>query len=129
MKIMPSAHKASLLVVEGDSGHLGHAIATLEKAGFRVEAVESLNDMLSAVAAAPFDLVLIDASMAELDGFKATRKLCAGQSTSIPIVLMAAEKAEFSESKRRALGVGHQMRKPLGSESAREVLRCILPYT
>ena len=74
--------------------------ATVEVAGNGREALEILRS-----AAVPFDLVLMDVQMPEMDGFEATRQIRADPALAgVPVVAMTANAGE--DDRRRCLEAG-----------------------
>ena len=65
-------------------------------------------------AGTPFDLVLLDAMMPELDGFAVAERIRANQETARIPVLMLTSSGELGEIARsRALGIGSYLIKPI----------------
>jgi two-component system, sensor histidine kinase and response regulator len=68
----PAGRQLRVLVAEDNSINQRVARALLERQGHRVEVVATGRAAVEALQARPFDLVLMDIEMPELDGFEAT---------------------------------------------------------
>jgi signal transduction histidine kinase len=80
--------------------------AMIEIDGHRVTFAENGLQAVDAVAAQPFDLVLMDLHMPELDGIGATRAIRSldGPAARVPIVALTAD--AFAETRQRCLEAG-----------------------
>ncbi len=80
---------------------------------------------LDALAHEPFDLVLMDCQMPEMDGFEATkaiRKSHLTRNSNIPIVAMTGHTEEKSREACLAAGMNDHVSKPVGKELLTEIL-------
>jgi signal transduction histidine kinase/DNA-binding response OmpR family regulator len=103
-------------------GRLGHAVKLVTNGKDAVRAYESQEDE-------PFDLVLMDVQMPELDGLEATRlirKLEAGTDAHIPIVAMTAHAMKGDRERCLAAGMDDYLSKPI---RARELERVVERWT
>ena len=84
--------KLRILLAEDNRVNQEVAATMLRRRGHTVTVVSNGRAAVSAVAAqGPFDLVLMDIQMPELDGFEATREIRAGAvGASVPIVALTA---------------------------------------
>ena len=98
-----------VLVVDDDPLVLQFVRATLERAGYRVEAVTSAAEALASYAAAardPFRLVLSDVVMPEISGVDLARRLW-GRDGDARVLFMSGQQVEH-------LGVDELPRQPAG---------------
>lgn len=84
--------KGRILLVEDSAANQVVALAMLRKAGFTVDAVANGLEAVAAVRSLPYDLVLMDLAMPEMDGITATRMIrnLQGAMSKITIVAMTA---------------------------------------
>jgi len=70
------------------------------------------------LAILPYDLILMDCHMPEMDGYAATRAIRAqkGVSSRVPIVALTAEAMEGARERCLAEGMDDYIAKPLKSE-------------
>ena len=81
-----------ILLAEDSQANQLVATNILRKAGFTIDAVANGMEALTAVQTLPYDLVLMDLQMPEMDGFEATRSIrqLKAECRDIPIVAMTA---------------------------------------
>ena len=98
--------------------------AMIEIDGHRVTFAENGLQAVEAIGAQPFDLVLMDLHMPELDGIGATRTIRAlgGPAATVPIVALTAD--AFAETRQRCLDAGMDefLTKPVGLAELRRLL-------
>ena len=95
----------TILIVDDDEMNRDLLSRRLELRGYRVvQAVDGLQGVLMAETEAP-NLILMDMSLPELDGWEAARRLKAGETTrSIPLVALTAH--AMVGDRERALAAG-----------------------
>jgi two-component system, sensor histidine kinase and response regulator len=98
-----------LLLAEDNDINQALAIHILERVGFRVTAVSTGEQAVSASALVPFDAILMDVHMPKLDGFAATekirlREMQQGGAIHVPIVALTAH--AMSDDRDRCLRAG-----------------------
>ena len=97
-----------VLVAEDNPANQLIVTAMLAKFGLRVDVVSNGVEALEALRSVPYDLVLMDMQMPEMDGIEATvaiRKL-PGRTGAVPIVGVTAN--AFREDQERCLAAGMQ---------------------
>jgi len=88
----PARLDGRILLAEDSQTNAHVAIAMLRAKGARVDLVGNGIEALEAVRTRPYDLVLMDLSMPEMDGIEATRRIRAlpGVAADVPIVALTA---------------------------------------
>ena len=93
------------------------AVGLLERRGHRVTVAANGREALEAIAKQPFDLVLMDVQMPEMDGLEATRqiRLKEGQSARdpVPIIAMTAHALKGDRERCLAAGMNEYVSKPI----------------
>ena len=93
------------------------ALKTLEKLGYRAEAVGNGAEALEALAQRHYDLVLMDVQMPEMDGVEATRRIrdrrSAVRDHSVPIVALTAHAMKEDRDACLAAGMNDYLSKPI----------------
>jgi len=89
--------------------------------------VEAINSMNSSPQEAPYDLIMMDCQMPEMDGFEATRSIRQGGTgeryESIPIIAMTANAMKGDEEKCRDVGMDDYISKPIDATVLENRLR------
>ena len=100
----PSALK--ILVAEDNKINALLIKSLIERRGHRAEVAENGQQVVEAITAAPFDLVLMDMHMPTLDGVTATRKIRAlgGPASEMPIIALTA--SSEAKDRQRCLDAG-----------------------
>jgi len=99
--------------------------AMLRKLGIEATLVADGRQAVDAVAATPFDLVLMDCQMPVMDGFEATQIIRSG-SESRPVIVAVTANAMAGDAERcRAAGMDDYISKPI---SVRELRRVLSPW-
>lgn len=102
---MKTAPQPDILVVDDNPANLQLLVGMLQECGYRVRPVTSGAQGLRAVRAAPPDLVLLDITMPEMDGYEVCRRLKADPaSREIPVLFVSA--LVETEDKVRAFEAG-----------------------
>lgn len=99
----------------------------LEFAGFRTSTAENGAEAITKARAEHPDVIAMDLSMPDMDGWEATRRLKADAATRgiCIIALTGHAEAAFVESAKKA-GCDHFLAKPcLPEDLMREVIRCL----
>ncbi|MGE0173268.1 MAG: response regulator [Oligoflexales bacterium] len=125
---MGAEFAAKILVVE-DSFHLRKLVArVLKMDGFQVFEAANGQDALSLLEQTPdLDLVLLDLSMPNMDGFEFVRHFKERKGPSIPKIAVVSGMEDLS-AHARDLGVDGYIRKPVDLYNlTKEVQRLISP--
>ena len=135
----PVARPGRVLVAEDNPVSLKVLSRMLARAGCGVDAVGNGIEAVRMTAELPFDLVLMDLQMPELDGFAATRAIRAREAAQaapgevprhVPILALTADAVEDVRERCLASGLDDCLTKPLELEDLRAALeRWLLPVT
>jgi signal transduction histidine kinase/DNA-binding response OmpR family regulator len=104
----------------------------LEKEGYRADIVANGVEALAAVAREPYDLILMDCQMPEMDGYEATmaiRAAEAGAARRMPIIALTASAMEKDRERCLAAGMDDHLTKPVKAEDLRAMLERWIPDT
>ena len=129
-----------LRVLMAEDNRINVLLATnlLTKMGHRVDTVGNGKEALEALSRAPYDLVLMDVHMPEMDGLEATQRIRRAEAASarrgrpalrIPIVALTANAMEGDRQVCLDAGMDDFLTKPLDPEALRAILRRYTPGT
>ena len=121
-----------ILVAEDNRINVMLATALLGKMGHRVDTVANGREAIEALVAAPYDLVLMDVHMPEMDGLEATQRIRAQEKSGrrrghVPIVALTASTLEDDRQICVDAGMDDFLAKPLNLDALRAVLRRFSP--
>jgi two-component system, sensor histidine kinase and response regulator len=118
-----------VLVVEDNSTNQLVAVGILEYLGYRTEVAGNGLEALAALARTPFDAVLMDCHMPEMDGYAATSKIRRdeGEARHTPIIAMTAGAIEGDRERCLAAGMDDYVSKPVSPETLDAALKRWLP--
>ncbi|MBF0161342.1 MAG: response regulator, partial [Magnetococcales bacterium] len=115
---------ARILLVEDNSINQQVAQALLERVGIVVEIANNGREALCRLnESAPFDLVLMDIQMPEMDGYAATTQLrCDARFTQVPVIAMTAHVLHSVREKCLAVGMNDHITKPIHIQQLYSIL-------
>ena len=127
----PAARARRLLLVEDSITNQMVASALLKTAGYQVDIAGDGLEAVNAVRTVPYDLILMDVAMPELDGFAATATIRSLPEPvgKVPIVAMTANVMEGDRERCLAAGMNDYIPKPLDRWQLLETVRRWLPET
>ena len=114
--------KVRILVVEDNVTNQKVALAMLAKLGYRADIAENGKEAVLASRKIPFDLVLMDCQMPEMDGYEATRRMRRSKNHAVPIIAMTAHAMKRDREKCIKAGMNDYITKPVSSAALAEVL-------
>ena len=124
-----SPKRLRLLLAEDNAVNQKLAIRLLEKRGHTVVVASNGREALAAVEREPFDAVLMDVQMPEMDGFQATAAIRAreqGTGTHLPIIAMTAHAMKGDREKCLEVGMDAYVSKPLQASELFEVVESLV---
>ncbi len=140
--------KARILIAEDNITNQQVALGILKKLGVRADAVANGAEALKALETLPYDLVLMDVQMPEMDGFEATKRIrnyeleitnkeetnassssfvIRNSSFVIPIIAMTAHAMQGDRERCIQAGMNDYITKPVSLHALAEVLDKWLP--
>ena len=109
--------RARALVAEDNGVNLVITVRLLERIGMTVDAVGNGVEALDALERFPYDLVLMDCQMPEMDGYEATRRIRAsGSRRNLPVIALTASAIKGDRERCLEAGMNDYLPKPIDAE-------------
>lgn len=119
--------KKRILVIEDEESLLRLETILLTVKGYEVVGVLTGNDALKKVCDEPFDLILLDIMLPDIDGFEVCSRVKKDPRTSsIPIVMLTAKKNPDDQKRGVACGASAYLTKPFKSAMIIDVIEKLL---
>ena len=123
-------NRIRILVVEDNPINQTVTLTALNRFGFRSDAVADGREAIRALVDNPYDMVLMDCQMPEMDGYEATRRIrkaeAGTQNINIPIIAMTASALRGDREKCLEAGMDDYISKPVQIKALEEILDCWL---
>ena len=106
---------ARVLVVEDNAANLKLTVRLVERLGYRVDVAPNGAEAVRMVEQIPFDAVLMDCQMPEMDGYEATKLIRKAEMSHrhLPIVAMTADALSGDRERCLAAGMDDYISKPV----------------
>ncbi|MBI4878634.1 MAG: CHASE domain-containing protein [Planctomycetes bacterium] len=115
-----------LLLVEDNTTNQIVATSILKRLGYRTDVAANGREAIHMLRQAPYDLVLMDCQMPEMDGVEATRRIRAGSSgvlnPAVTIIAMTANAARGDREECLRAGMDDYVAKPVSPRLLEEAL-------
>ncbi|MCS6828995.1 MAG: PAS domain S-box protein [Caldilinea sp.] len=128
-----SRSNVRVLVAEDNAVNQQVALGILRRMGARAEVVGSGAESIEALRQVPYDIVLMDVQMPDMDGLEATQRIRSGEAgescRQIPIIAMTAHALQSDRDRCLAAGMNDYISKPVKPQDLHQVLERWLKQT
>jgi CheY-like chemotaxis protein len=125
----PTYHAQRVLVIEDNDMNQQVAYELLSSMNLRVELADNAQEGLAKALAEPFDLILMDIQMPEMDGLTCAKQMRLYDSLkNVPIVAMTAHAMQGDREKSLHAGMNEHVTKPIELTTLIKVLESVVKY-
>jgi two-component system sensor histidine kinase/response regulator len=118
--------KIRILLAEDNAVNQQVALKMLQKFGYRADLVCNGLEVIEAIKAVNYDLILMDIQMPQLDGFEATRRIrnreTEARSRQVPIIAMTAHAMKGDRQRCLDAGMNDYISKPIDPAELERVI-------
>lgn len=113
-----------ILLAEDNPTNQMLGLRIIEKLGHRAEVAENGEEAVEAMGLMPFDIVLMDVHMPEMDGFTAATKIreMSGQAGKVPIIALTADVIGGIVERCQSAGMNAYLSKPFTPQQLAQAL-------
>jgi PAS domain S-box-containing protein len=126
-----SDRKARILLAEDNITNQQVALGILQKLGLRADAVANGAEAVTALETLPYDLVLMDVQMPEMNGLEATRRIrdpnSAVRNHQVPVIAMTANAMQGDRETCLEAGMNDYVSKPVSPKALAHAVEKWLP--
>lgn len=114
-EVQPDFQDVRVLIVEDEPSTLQFLAFLLEQEGAMVTAMPSAQEAIDQLKGSPFDLLISDIAMQEMDGFKLIQQVRSlpNQNSDIPAIALTAYKSKTVREQAIAAGFQQHLAKPI----------------
>ncbi len=120
-----------ILLAEDNAINQKVGLGILKKLGLHADAVANGKEAIRSLSTLPYDLVLMDCQMPEMDGFEATRTIRSPESPvlnhAIPVIALTANTMVGDREKCLEAGMNDFISKPFAPQNLAKILSLWLP--
>ena len=125
---VPEAKPVRILLAEDNIINQKVAVGLLNNIGYKADVANNGQEVLAALALKPYDLILMDCQMPELDGYETTQRIrSTPEYANLRIVAMTANAMRGESEKCIDAGMNDYLSKPVRLEALRDMLARWLP--
>lgn len=122
-----SGRDRRILVAEDNVINQRFLVTVLKDAGYSVQAVNQGNEVLDAIEADDYDLIIMDVQMPKMDGIEATRAIRRRDvKENIPIIALTAHAMEDDRKRCLDAGMDDYISKPVEPDALIQIIEKVL---